>query len=99
MLSYTVIVYVAFFAFLGVVYALAAVFLPAIAKAQSATEASQLVGGFAKGQFYNVLFYLAVAQGGAAGVLAGKLGEGEITAGLKHSAILIVIAYVFFFVI
>ncbi|MBA7623530.1 hypothetical protein ES703_30926 [subsurface metagenome] len=96
MMIYTMISYVTFFVFLSVVYALARVFIPAMAEA-AAAGGSEMV--LQKEVYRNLLFYLAVVQGGAAGILAGKLGEGEVVAGLKHSIILIAVAYIFFFVI
>ncbi len=96
MMIYTMISYVTFFVFLSVVYALARVFIPAMAEAATAGGSEMVVR---EEVYHNLLFYLAVAQGGAAGILAGKLGEGEIVAGLKHSVVLIAVAYIFFFVI
>lgn len=96
MMIYTMISYISFFVFLTVVYALARVFIPAMAEATAAGGSGVVLH---EEIYRNLLFYLAVAQGGAAGILAGKLGEGEVVAGLKHSVVLIAVAYIFFFVL
>lgn len=97
MMGYAIIAYVAFFVFLGIVYSLAKIFLPAMVEAAAAEP--EAIPGFDLEAFENAFFYLAVVQGGAAGILAGKLGEGRMVAGLKHSVLLIAVAYAFFFVL
>lgn len=97
--SYTTIAYASFFVFLAVVYVLANVFIPSLVKAAVPKGIAGLSPAVNPEPYIDAFFYLALVQGGAAGVFAGKLGEGSAIAGLKHSIVLISIAYVFFFVI
>jgi len=43
-----------------------------------------------------IFFHMTVIQGLFGGLVAGKMGEGTISAGLKHSVILLTCGYVVF---
>jgi len=45
------------------------------------------------------MFHLSLIEGFFAGLIAGKMGEGSMGAGLKHSLILIVIGFLAFFLL
>jgi flagellar protein FlaJ len=47
--------------------------------------------------FYKRLFsHAAMIQGFFSGLVAGQMGEGDVVAGLKYSAIMLIIAWVTF---
>jgi len=86
---YIAIVYVAFFVFLFTVIMLFKTFfvqmaeLPALNSALLSTdEARQL------------FFHMSVVQALFSGLVAGKMGEGTVSGGLKHSVILLVAGYI-----
>jgi flagellar protein FlaJ len=101
MLIYIVIVLISFLVFVFVIYILVTTFLSVMATAGSAASA---VGG-AGAQFganvdlalYTRLFaHAAILQGLFSGLVAGQMGEGRATAGLKYSIIMVLIAWVMF---
>lgn len=100
MMVYLVIIYMSFFVFLFVISMLAMTFVPTMATAgQAATEAgagSQFMGAFNPDLFIRVMFHASLVQGFFSGLVAGQMGEGAISAGLKHSIILSLIAWVTF---
>jgi len=100
MAVYIVISYMSFFVFIFVILMLAVTFVPTIAEAgKAAAEAgagAQFIGAFDPDKFIRVLFHAAVIQGFVSGLVAGQLGEGKFTAGLKHSAFLTLIAWAAF---
>ena len=109
MLTYLVVIYVSFLVFLGIIAALTTAFIPAIEAAGSAGGggvAEQAPGvdpgvlgglGNVETDAYEVLFFHAAAiQGVSSGLVAGQLGEGTVSDGVKHAAILLTIAYVVF---
>lgn len=100
MVVYLVIVYMAFFVFIFVILMLTSTFVPTMAMAgKAASDAgagSQFLGAFDPEKFTRTLFHAAVIQGFVSGLVAGQLGEGDFFAGLKHSVILTVVAWVTF---
>ncbi|MDF1533711.1 MAG: type II secretion system F family protein [Methanosarcinaceae archaeon] len=100
MIVYLVIIYMAFFVFIFVILMLTATFIPTMAQAGNAASAagagSQFLGAFDPDKFTRILFHAAVIQGFVSGLVAGQLGEGEFFAGLKHSVILTLTAWIAF---
>ena len=100
MIVYLVIIYMAFFVFIFVILMLTATFIPTMAQAGQAASAagagSQFLGAFDPDKFTRILFHAAVIQGFVSGLVAGQLGEGEFFAGLKHSVILTLTAWISF---
>lgn len=100
MIVYLVIIYMAFFVFIFVILMLTATFVPTMAQAGQAASAagagSQFLGAFDPEKFTRILFHASVIQGFVSGLVAGQLGEGEFFAGLKHSVILTLTAWVAF---
>jgi flagellar protein FlaJ len=94
--------YVSYFVFLAVMLIMSYVFLPMMKEAAEATSSAALPRGM--GQFavsdadlakYNMLFFHAlVIQGFFAGIVTGKMAEGKVVAGLKHSVFFIVVAVI-----
>jgi flagellar protein FlaJ len=100
MVVYVVIVYMAFFVFIFVIMTLSASFIPTMAEAGQAASAagagSQFIGAFDPDSFRRTLFHASVIQGFVAGLVAGQMGEGNLSAGLKHSIIMTMIAWAAF---
>ncbi|MDY6966152.1 MAG: type II secretion system F family protein [Halobacteriota archaeon] len=104
MLIYVVIIYMSFLVFTIVIFILCSSFLPVMADAGGNLEGSGggAAGGatFMKGfdlEFYNnIFFHAALIQGFCSGLVAGQMGEGKVLGGLKHSLIMLTIAYVIF---
>ncbi len=94
MFVYVFIVYIAFFVFLFIVYVLTAFFLPAIPASIGETAAElPIIHGFDIEEYTTLFLHAAVIQGFCSGLVAGQMGSGSISAGLKHSVIMILISY------
>ncbi|MCD5409321.1 MAG: type II secretion system F family protein [Methanocellales archaeon] len=97
MFLYVVISYMAFFVFLLIVWILSTVFIPVMAEAGAlAGPGVGFLAGFDPAIYTRLFFHAAVIQAFTSGLVAGKIGGGGITAGLKHSVILMIFAYVVF---
>jgi flagellar protein FlaJ len=110
MLTYLVVIYISFFVFLGIIAALSVSFIPAIESASQSTAFSgdSSVGASASsgvfsglGQvdtdgYYLLFFHVTLVQGLFSGIIAGQLGEGNATDGLKHATFLLLVTYVVF---
>lgn len=100
MLIYMFIVVLSFFVFLFVIGVLSSTFLPTMAEAGEAVAASGSRQAFMDPVdlcLYNRLFFhSALIQGFFSGLAAGVMGEGRVLAGLKYSAIMVLIAWVAF---
>lgn len=101
---YVIIVYIGFFVYLGIVGILAGIFLPAIVGAGAAGAAGAQLGG-AGGvaiskidlPFMAFIFFCSMLiQALGNGIVGGIMGEGKLTAGLRHAFIMIVIGWVVF---
>jgi flagellar protein FlaJ len=103
MLLYTSIIYISFFVFLYIVYTLSTVFLPAVpasaitdpAVARASTDIS-FAGAVDVGVFRLLFMHSVLIQGFFSGIVAGMMSEGNLNAGLKHSAIMMFIGYIVF---
>jgi flagellar protein FlaJ len=99
---YIMVCYISYFVFLAVIMIMSYVFLPMMKQASEASSGAALPSGM--GQFavsdtdlaqYNMLFFHAlVIQGFFTGIVTGKMGEGKVVAGLKHSVFFIIIAVI-----
>ncbi|VVB56257.1 Type II secretion system (T2SS), protein F [uncultured archaeon] len=92
LLIYVLIVYLSFFVFLFIIVVLLVYFL-------SEMPTVGTVSMFKTSSLSNIktLFYHAsLLQGFFSGLVAGQMGEGNLRAGLKHSIVMLVIAYVVF---
>ena len=99
---YLMVCYISYFVFLAVILIMSYTFLPMMKEAAKATSGGNLpsgVGRFAVSDAnlatYNMLFFHAlVIQGFFAGIVTGKMAEGKVVAGLKHSVFFIVVAVI-----
>jgi flagellar protein FlaJ len=99
MIIYVVIVLVAFAVFLFVIAILVASFLTTMATAGATATASGArgFGGIIDLFLYKRLFaHAAMLEGFFSGMVAGQMGEGRFVAGLKYSAIMLIIAWITF---
>ncbi|MBA1341486.1 MAG: hypothetical protein C5S40_05035 [ANME-2 cluster archaeon] len=101
MIIYVVIIYMSFFVFLFVIGILSYSFIPVMAKASISANtigggAVEFMGVFDPEMFRRLFFHASLIQGFSSGLVAGQMGEGEVIAGLKHSVILSLIAWVSF---
>ena len=100
MIIYEVIILVSFFVFLFVILVLETTFLTTMAEAGAASAASGAGSTFMGNvniDLYKRLFsHAAMIMGFFSGLVAGQMGEARATAGLKFSAIMLIIAWVTF---
>ncbi|MEM1579208.1 MAG: type II secretion system F family protein [Archaeoglobaceae archaeon] len=101
MFSYVIIIYIAFFVFIGIVYVIASTFLSTLAEAASRVQSAGGSGLSILQQvdvvtYRNVFMHAAVFQGLFGGIVAGVMGEGSVSAGIKHALIMVLIAYIGF---
>lgn len=100
MMVYLVIIYMSFFVFLFVIAMLSMTFVPTMVTAgQAATDSGaggQFMGVFDPDLFIRVMFHASLVQGFFSGLVAGQMGEGAVSAGLKHSIVLSLIAWATF---
>ncbi len=97
MVVYVFIVYISFTVFLFIVYVLMAYFLPSI----PASTGDMAVGmpmniDFDIDEYIMLFFHASLIQGLCSGLVAGQMGNGSIPAGLKHSVIMMLVAYIAF---
>jgi len=104
MMSYVVVIYAVFGVFLYVVYMVTTLFFAegGFAAAALETSSSGLTagsGGALVPAEARVLFFQTVLlQAVCCGLVAGRLGEGQLLSGLKHAAILASVAWIVFYV-
>jgi flagellar protein FlaJ len=100
MLIYVVIVLVSFAVFLFVIAILVSTFLTTMATAGAAASSSgagsQFIGRIDIPAYKRLFTHGAIIQGLCSGLMAGVMGEGRVLAGLKYSAIMVIIAWVTF---
>ncbi len=99
MIIYVIIVFVAFAVFCFVIAILVSSFLTTMATAGAKATASGATGfgGVIDLFLYKRLFtHAALLQAFFSGLVAGQMGEGRFVAGLKYSAVMLIIAWVTF---
>lgn len=97
---YAMIIYIAFAVFLVVIGVLNAQFIPELARATSQVAGQKLGGldfsAFSVASYQRLFFHAAILQGLGGGFVAGVMTQGKPLAGLKHSFIMVGLAYVVF---
>ena len=97
---YVGIVYIAFFIFILIDIMLVRTFFAEIDNLQTLmTESGGLFAGEAikLSQVERIMFHLSLIEGFFGGLIAGKMGEGSMGAGLKHSLVMMVSGFFIFF--
>lgn len=97
--AYTMIIYVTFGVFLLTAYNVSTSFLPLLP--ESAAGGTQPVGGISVGgigqeTIHQLFFRASIIQALCSGLVAGKMGTGEVLSGLKHSVAMLVAAWAVF---
>jgi flagellar protein FlaJ len=100
MFIYTLIVYLVFIVFLFVVVVIDTRFLSVLAGvdtlALAGAAGSMPVGNIAVTTFERLLYHACLIQAFFSGLIAGAMGEASLRAGVKHAAVMIIIAFVVF---
>lgn len=101
MMIYIVIIYIAFFVFVGVIYVISTTFLAEMANAgekmaESGTQGGGFLGNFDLEAYTRLFMHASLLQGLSSGLMAGAMGEGNVLSGLKHSIIMITVGYLIF---
>ncbi|PWR70561.1 type II secretion system F family protein [Methanospirillum lacunae] len=100
MFIYVIIVLASFGVFLFVMLILVSSFLKTMADLGTTTGASSApgfnLGGFDLALYIRIFSHGAMFQGFFSGLVAGVMGEGRVTAGLKYSVIMLLIAWIVF---
>ncbi|HIH85520.1 MAG TPA: secretion system protein, partial [Methanoculleus sp.] len=101
---YTVIVYLVFIVFLFVVAVIDSQFLTVLAGVETVSAAGAGMGAIPLGTtpiatFERLLFHGVLIQAIFSGLIAGQMGEASVRAGVKHAAVMLIIALLVFAVI
>lgn len=100
MFIYVIIILASFAVFLFVVMILVSSFLKTMADLGAETGASSQagfnLGGFDLALYIRVFSHAGMIQGFFSGLVAGVMGEGRVTAGLKYSVLMLIIAWATF---
>lgn len=96
---YVIIIYLAFLIFLVILSVLTNVLLPEVPS--EGVSVGQIGGseGFDQLEYETVFFHMSVLQGFFSGLVGGKMGQGTVSAGVKHALIMVILAYVLFTII
>jgi len=101
MKMHIIIIYISFFIFLYVVQSLVSGFLPQIPELTpgAGEEVTGIIGegitfsGIDKPLYVRLFFHSAILVGFFSGLVAGQIGEGNPKQGLKHSILMVLVAY------
>jgi flagellar protein FlaJ len=97
---YVIICYTIFFVFLGVLLVLYHSFIPMMVEASARVEGTGMGGMFTAirqvERMKMLFFHCGIIQGVCTGLVAGKMGEGKVIAGLKHATVLALVTFIFF---
>jgi flagellar protein FlaJ len=99
MAEYVMIIYLSFFVFLFIVYVLAAHFIsmvPVGDATENLSEGMTMLAQYDADRYILLMFHATLIQGFCSGLVAGAMGSGSAYAGLKHSLIMVAIAYLTF---
>jgi flagellar protein FlaJ len=101
MFIYIIIIYIAFFIFVGITYMMFTSLLPPLFSAFTSTAGASgggmpMGGGLSEEEISTLLTQAAVFQSIFCGLMAGQMGEGDILSGLKHVLIMLFITWVMF---
>ena len=101
MLMYTVVVYISFAVFLFIILILTVMFLGNVPSLDiSASSGTGISTSSIEIELYKrIFFHAALVQGFCSGLIAGQMGEGFVLNGVKHSIIMLLIAFFVFFIV
>ncbi|WP_298665379.1 type II secretion system F family protein [uncultured Methanofollis sp.] len=101
MILYLAVIYLAFFVFIFVVIVIATRFLPVLGDVVASTGGGMdgVMPGFTSVSllpFGRLLYHVCLVQAVFSGLVAGKMGEGSVRAGVKHASVMLVVALITF---
>jgi flagellar protein FlaJ len=101
MLIYIIIIYIAFFIFIGIIYLMFTSLLPPLFESFKSTagiggSGIPMGGGLSKEELSALLSQAAMFQSIFCGLMAGQMGEGNILSGLKHVLVMLFVTWVMF---
>lgn len=99
MKPYTMVIYMSTLIFLVVAYVILYKFLIPLGEASTGavTQEAGIAGGVLDINYYNsILFWASILESIFGGLVAGKIGDGALAAGLRHSVTLSIITVSFF---
>lgn len=97
-----IVIYITFFIFLYVAFQIVTGFLAGVPEVPSAERAAAAaktgieIGGVDVELFKRLFFHASVILGFFSGLVAGTIGEGNVRLGLKHSLLMVLVAYIAF---
>jgi flagellar protein FlaJ len=95
---YTMTIYAIYLLLLFIIIVLVESLVPAIPKMQAA---GQFLGGGTSGnitefEFRTLMFHVTMVEAFFSGIISGQMGEGKITAGIKHAVVLVLVSLLAF---
>ncbi|MHC1636222.1 MAG: type II secretion system F family protein, partial [Candidatus Methanospirareceae archaeon] len=97
MLVYIIIIYIAFFVFIGITYLMfKSVFPPLFNTTGIGSAGATIRGRLSKEEISMLLSQAAMFQSIFCGLMAGQMGEGNILSGLKHVIIMLFVTWAMF---
>ena len=96
MKPYLYTIYAAIAIFLLISFIVLNQFLIPLSPASTQNTATNNVTVFDTNYYTAILFWASIIESLFAGIIAGKIGDGRYLAGLRHSALLLVITLIFF---
>ena len=101
MLIYVIIIYIAFFIFIAIIYLMFTSLLPPLFESFKSTSGLggsglPIGGGISKEELSALLSQSAMFQSIFCGLMAGQMGEGNILSGLKHVLIMLFVTWLLF---
>jgi flagellar protein FlaJ len=100
MFIYTAVIYLAFIVFIFVVAVITTQFIPVMGNINTkGLPTTGAFAGFSSASMYTLsrlMYHGCLVQAFFSGIIAGQMGEASLSAGLKHAAIMLIIALVIF---
>ena len=96
MLTYLIIVYLGFGVFLFTSYMININIFAYVAPTDLAVGGVQMGSTFDPVEATEFLFHASMVQGLCSGVVAGAISSGKVKSGIKHSLVLVILAYLAF---
>lgn len=94
---YTMTIYAIYLLLLFIIIVLTESLVPAIPKMQAAGEfLGGTMGSITEFEFRELLFQVTILEAFFAGLISGEMGEGKVTAGIKHAVILVLVSLLAF---
>lgn len=95
---YTMTIYAIYLLLLFIIIVLTESLVPAVPKMQAAGEflGGGTMGALTEFEFRQLLFHVTIVEAFFAGIIAGTMGEGKVSAGIKHAIVLVLVSLLAF---